>query len=78
MVKQFSMKTCVSIDAYSMAKERHFHPWQMNKIFIMLFFASLCRVLPYFMRVSAIFDFIEIRHKLASPCISWTSMLIKC
>ena len=53
-------------------------PWQMNKIFIMLFFASLCRILPYFTRVSAIFDFIEIRHKLASPCISWTSMLIKC
>ena len=53
-------------------------PWQINKIFIMQFFASLCRVLPYFMRVSAIFDFIEIRHKLASPCISWTSMLIKC
>lgn len=57
---------------------RHMLPWQMNKIFIMQFFASLCRVLPYFMRVSAIFDFIEIRHKLASPCISWTSMLIKC
>ena len=58
--------------------ERQMLPWQMNKIFIMQFFASLCRVLPYFMRVSAIFDFIEIRHKLASPCISWTSMLIKC
>ena len=26
----------------------------------MLVFASLCRVLPYFMRVSAIFDFIGI------------------
>lgn len=64
--------------AYIDMGERQIEPWQMNKIFIMLVFTSLCRVLPYFMRVSAIFDFIEIRHKLASPCISWTSMLIKC
>jgi hypothetical protein len=39
--------------------ERQMLPWQMNKIFIMRFFASLCRVLPYFMRVSAISGFIE-------------------